>query len=370
MKLGVDARLLSRPLTGIGRYTLEMCRALCKHPDLSLFLYSPAPIPAEVLRGLEPAKIRAGSWDNTLLRQIWGISILPRLAKQDSVDIFWGPSHRLPRFLPSSTTKVVTIHDLVWKYAGETMRPLSRIRERYQMPLAVQMADLVFADSHATKTSIIESFPLSKNKINVVHLGVTHFDSNPSKELLRPLNIKRPYFLFVGTLEPRKNLERLLAAFSQLPSHSRKNIDLVIAGGAGWGKVDIENKVKELKLSSHVHLLGYVSDQTLNALYKHSKFLVMPSLYEGFGLPLVEAMAHGVPVLSSNNSSMPEVAGEAGFLVDPLDVNSIAHGLTEMINNDSLRNNLAAKAKLNVQRFNWDKSAQQFITALKETIKY
>ncbi len=369
MKIGVDARLLSRPLTGIGRYTLEMCRALCKHSEISLFLYSPAPIPVDVLRGLEAARIRVGSWDNSVLRQIWGISILPNLAKQDSVEIFWGPSHRLPHFLPSTAIKVVTIHDLVWKYAGDTMQPLSRIRERYQMPHAVKMADLVLADSDATKISIIDTFCIDANKLSVVHLGVTDINTDPLQNLLEPLGIKQPYFLFVGTLEPRKNLARLLTAFSQLPSHLKEGIDLVIAGGAGWGNIDIENKVKELGLDSHVRLLGYVDDQTLNTLYKYAEFLVMPSLYEGFGLPLIEAMAHGVPVLTSNNSSMPEVAGEAGFLVDPLDVGSISHGLSEMINNKTLRAELASKAKPTAENFNWDKSAQQFITALEQLLR-
>lgn len=369
MKIGVDARLLSRPLTGIGRYTLEMCRALCKHSELSLFIYSPAPISADVLRGLEAARIHVGSWDNSVLRQVWGTTILPKLARQDAVEIFWGPSHRLPHFLSPSTIKVVTIHDLVWKYASDTMKPLSRIRESYQMPHAVKMADLVLADSEATKASTIDTFCIDENKIRVVHLGVTNIHTDPLRSLLEPLGIKRPYFLFVGTLEPRKNLTRLLAAFSQLPSHLKENIDLVIAGGAGWGNIDIKNKVKELGLDSHVRLLGYVDDQTLNTLYKYAEFLVMPSLYEGFGLPLIEAMAQGVPVLTSNNSSMPEVAGEAGFLVDPLDVDSISHGLSEMINNKTLRAELASKAKPTAENFNWDKSAQQFITALEELLK-
>jgi len=223
MKIGVDARLLSRPLTGIGRYTLEMCRALCKHSEISLFLYSPAPIPVDVLRGLEAARIRLGSSDNSVLRQIWGISILPKLAKRDAVDIFWGPSHRLPSRLPPSTIKVVTIHDLVWKYAGHTMQPLSRIRERYQMPHAIKMADLVLADSDATKISIIDTFCIDENKLSVVHLGVTNINADPLQDLLEPLGIKQPYFLFVGTLEPRKNLARLLGClFSTSITSKRK----------------------------------------------------------------------------------------------------------------------------------------------------
>jgi len=368
MKIGVDARLLSRPLTGIGRYTLEMCRALSKITNISLYLYSPAPIRADAAIGLETAIIRTGAWDNGLLRQLWSESYLPLWAKRDGVDLFWGPTHRLPRWLPRNMARVVTIHDLVWKYASETMRPLSRLLESYQMPLAVHIADAVVADSQATADVVMEEFCLDIVRLTVVPLGANLTESTASFESLRQFGVERPYFLFVGTLEPRKNLVNLLAAYASLPESVKKETMLAIAGGKGWGGVDLQDTITRLDLGKYVRLLGYVDELALATLYANAQFLAMPSLYEGFGLPLVEAMAHGTPVLTANNSSMPEVAGDAGLLVDAQDIGSIANGLNLLITNEALRKKLAENAKSNAARFNWDESARQLVKVFEKAI--
>lgn len=368
MKVGIDARLLSRPLSGIGRYTLEMCRVLSKQPNVTLYLYSPAPIRGEFLLGLESANIQTGRWDNGLLRQLWSESYLPLWAKKDEVDVFWGPAHRLPRWLPKNIARVVTIHDLVWIYVGDTMRPLSRLLERYQMPLAVRLADIVVADSQSTADAVSKEFFIDSDRLSVVPLGANLAMNVASLDSLQQLGIKSSYFLFVGTLEPRKNLTRLLTAYSQLEESLKEQTMLVIAGGKGWGEIDIKNMVTELGLANHVRLLGYVDEATLAALYLNAQFLVMPSLYEGFGLPLVEAMVHGIPVLTSNNSSMPEVAGDAGLLVDALDISSIMNGLKMLLTNEELRGKLAVNAKVNAARFNWDESAQKLITVFEKAV--
>lgn len=368
MKVGIDARLLSRPLTGIGRYTLEMCRALAKLENITLYLYSPAPIYAKFSLGLESANIRTGNWNNDLLRQLWSESLLPFWAKKDGVEVFWGPAHRLPRFLPKNIARVVTIHDLVWKYAGNTMRPLSHLLERYQMPLAVSTADAVVADSQATSDAVKREFSINFNKLSVVPLGASLVEKTIPNEVLHQLGVTKPYFLFVGTLEPRKNLPRLLTAYARLPESFKDKSMLVIAGGKGWGGVSIKSTVVDLGLAKRVRILGYVDEPTLSGLYKHAQFLAMPSLYEGFGLPLLEAMVHGVPVLTSNNSSMPEVAGDAGLLVDALDIDSIKNGLEMLIVNKDARTKLAANAKKNAARFDWDKSARQLITVFETAI--
>lgn len=368
MKIGIDARLLSRPITGIGRYTLEMCRALSKVENITVYLYSPAPICAKFLIGLESANIRTGSGNKYLSWQLWSKFFLPFWVRRDNLDVFWGPAHSLPPWLPRHIARVVTIHDLVWKYAGDTMRPLSRLLERYQMPLAVRLADIVVADSRATADAVNKEFFINSDKLNVVPLGANLAVSVVPIESLQQLGIKSSYFLFVGTLEPRKNLTRLLTAYSQLEESLKEQTMLVIAGGKGWGGVDIRNMVSELGLVNHVCILGYVDEPTLTALYSNAQFLAMPSLYEGFGLPLVEAMIHGVPVVTSNNSSMPEVAGNAGLLVDALDVSSIMNGLKMLITNEELRGKLAANAKVNAARFNWDESAQKLITTFEKAV--
>ncbi len=368
MKVGIDARLLSRPITGIGRYTLEICRALVKLENISLYLYSPAPIYTVYASGLEPANIRTRNWDRGLLRQLWSETCLPLWAKEDGVDVLWGPAHRIPRWLPANISRVVTIHDLVWKYAGETMRPLSRRLERYQMPLAVSTADAVVADSQATADAVIEAFSVDADKLSVVTLGTSMAPKAAPDEVLQQLGIDRPYFLFVGTLEPRKNLARLLTAYSCLTESSKARALMVVAGGKGWGGVDINEMVTELDLVDHVRILGYVDESTLATLYANAEFLAMPSLYEGFGLPLIEAMAYGTPVLTANNSSMPEVAGDASLLVDALDTDSIERGLDKLITDDSLKARLAGNAKKNASRYDWDESAKQLVTVFEKAI--
>jgi glycosyltransferase involved in cell wall biosynthesis len=288
---------------------------------------------------------------------LWSQTVLPRAAARDGVNVFWGATHRLPRFLPARIARVVTIHDLVWKHAGETMRPLSLWMEKRLMPEAVRLADRILAVSQNTADDLLAEYPAARDKVRVVHLGVTSLQSPDTPASLLPLGIEKPYFLFVGTLEPRKNLRRLLAAFAQIPLSVRQRHQLVIVGGKGWGGVNVPAIVAELGLADNVRLPGYVSDAQLATLYAHARFLAMPSVYEGFGLPLLEAMSQGVPVLTSHASSLPEVAGDAGVLVDPLNEGSIAEGLLTLLMNEEKRSALAARARANAERFSWQTAA-------------
>ena len=368
MKVAIDARLLSRQLTGIGRYTFEMCLALLKIEGITLYLYSPGSIKNDVRQHFSSAHIREMNWNNGLLRQLWSESYLPLWAKLDEVDIFWGPAHRLPRLLPKNMPRVVTIHDLVWRHAAETMSSATYLLEKTHMPFAARSADIIVADSYSTADAVSLEFNTEEDRVVVVPLAAKG-DQEPAAFIqLKELDIQQPYFLFVGTLEPRKNLTRLLEAYALLPVAVKVQANIVIAGGKGWGDVNIEDEILRLNLSENVRLLGYVSEKQLNALYSYAEFIAMPSVYEGFGLPLLEAMVHGVPALTANNSSMPEVAGDAGLLVDAKDIHSIKNGLRQLITDRNLRGKLAAKAKGNAMRFSWDTSAQQLILCFERAI--
>lgn len=369
MLIGIDARTLSSPLTGIGCYTNELAKSLLGIKGNHLSLYAPSPLGADEYKGLKKSEIKCGSSSNRLARMVWSQTQLPRWANNDQIDIFWGPTHRLPRFLNKSIPRVVTIHDLVWREAPETMRSLSCFVEKRLMPEAIDLADLVMADSQSTADGIACFFPQYAHKVRVVHLGVANpLDAGPMASIAA-LGIAKPYFLFVGTIEPRKNLERLLQAFARLPPVYQEQFSLVIAGAAGWGGVDLERLIYQHRLENSVCVLGYVTNQQLASLYAHARFLAMPSLYEGFGLPLVEAMQYGTPLLTSNTSSMPEVAGDAGVLVNPLSIESISSALERMLSDDGLIELLRFNALERAQQFSWKKCAEQAMDVFREAIE-
>jgi glycosyltransferase involved in cell wall biosynthesis len=263
---------------------------------------------------------------------------------------------------------VVTIHDLVWKHAPETMRPVSRWLDANLMPEAVRLADKVITVSKNTADDLLANMPFSEGKVCSIPLGVAVLAQPQLRESMASLGLQAPYILFVGTLEPRKNLARLLEAYSRLPNTLKLSALLVIVGGKGWGGVDVVTLANQFGIGDRVRVFGYVSDERLAALYAHALFLAMPSLYEGFGLPLLEAMVRGTPVLTSHCASMPEVAGDAALLVNPHDVESIRKGLAEMLGNEKRREALVAQSKVNAERFSWDRATDETLKVFETAI--
>lgn len=365
MKIGIDARNLVRPFNGIGRYLVEMANCL-SDAGHDLFFYMPEP-PAQQIDKL-PGTLRLHSHKpaSDLRRHIWGQTSLTGQIARDNLDVFWGPAHRLPVRRPADLAMVVTIHDLVWHYHGDTMRRSGRLADKILMPLATKTADVVVADSIATATSLQEVLGVREDKIKVIYPGTTQAN-HPVATGASP-RIDGDFMLFVGTLEPRKNLERLLQAFSRLSPAERAACRLVIVGGKGWRHKNLDEIVGALGLSESVDVLGFVSEEALVELYAGCRFVVFPSLYEGFGFPIVEANRHGKPVLTSSTSSMVEVAGTAGLLVDPFDVDAIAEGLRSMVFDNNLYQKLASAAPANALRFDWPSSAAALLETFEEAI--
>jgi len=366
MKVGVDARLLSGSLTGIGRYILELTVELSKKENIQIILFTHSKVHESVSKRIESIKKVTRNIDKYLPYHIWFRTVLPVLIRNEKIDLFWGTSHKIPSFIPSKIAKVVTIHDVAWKYVPYTMKRLTYLSDRFQMPHAIKEADIIAPISLSTKNSLMKYFNLSADTMKVIHPG-SKFHVNTRKSL-DDINIKSKYFLFVGTNEPRKNLERLLLAYSNLKNELKNSVHFVIAGGKGWGRHNISHSVKKLMLNKHVHILGQVDDDTLSCLYKHALFLAMPSLYEGFGIPIIEALSYNLPVLTSNNSSMPEAAGSSGLLVNPLDVSSITSGLETLIINEEYRLKLSANAGENASKYNWEKSSEEMIKLFNKAI--
>lgn len=355
MRIGINGRPLTAPLTGIGRYTFEMTQALLRQ-GADIVLLSPSPLPCRLDPANGKLELVADRVTSRIGRQYWELVTLPRLVNGRNVDVFWGPAHRLPGGLNPSIRKLLTVHDLVWRHAPETMRPANRMLETLFMPPAVRRADHIITVSNATRADVLREWPDLKAPVTTIYPGVTRHEPLDPSLIVEKWGIRAPYCLFIGTMEPRKNLGRLLEAFA-LAGDSLGDHCLVIAGGAGWGRVDIKARTKELGIAHKVLTTGFVDDRELATLLHNAQALAMPSLYEGFGLPLIDAMAAGVPVLTSNVSSMPEVVGDEGVLVDPLDVADIARGVREVLGSQTLRETSRTEVFIRSKLFDWDNAS-------------
>ncbi|HDY81985.1 MAG TPA: glycosyltransferase family 1 protein, partial [Halieaceae bacterium] len=359
LRIGVDVRPLCHPGTGIYRYTAELLQRMCAMGG-DWFFYSPQPYDTgpftrpnvrHRIAGL-PSAIRA-SQTAQLFFPLW--------AKRDALDVFWGPRHQLPLFLPGSIRSAVTIHDLVWKEFGKTMRFPGREIEAFFMPRAMARATDIAVVSEFTRCEVEKYYPRFSDKVSIV-TGASLLHGAPGA--LAEGQTAQGYFLFVGTLEPRKNLPRLLCAYARFVAtcpHARK---LKIVGGQGWGGHDTLELVRELSLSDRVEILGRLDDDQLKQMYRGAYALVMPSLYEGFGLPIAEALSMEVPVITSRQSAMSEVAGGAGLLVDPFSEREIADALRRLSENTAVYETLRARTHVESRRYDWDRSAAKMYRLL------
>lgn len=352
MHIGIDVRnLTGGAITGIARVLIESVRVLDDRGATMSFFW-PGRRHASPLDALAKARHVESVFPQPGGAVAWQFTGLPLAARQAQPDVFWGPAHRLPAFMPRTIPLVVTIHDLVWHRQPETMTLRRRLADAALMRLAVQRADKVLADSNATAADI--GAILGRGDAETLYPGVTQAPGAVSADVLPRFGLVRDgYALFVGTMEPRKNLVRLLGAFARSREAANANWVLALAGGQGWKDEAIRARLAPLVAAGYVRVLGYVSDDDLAALYAHARFLAMPSLYEGFGLPVIEAQQHGTPVLVSTSGSLPEIAGDGGLTVDPFDEQELGVALTSLFSNDSLRESLSAAASANAQRFSW-----------------
>jgi glycosyltransferase involved in cell wall biosynthesis len=254
------------------------------------------------------------------------------------------------------------MHDLVWKEYGDTMRFPGRQVEDFMTPRALARADVIAVVSEFTRAQLHKYFPQWAHKVTLVP-GASMLAGQSSERAPRDA-ADSGYFLFVGTLEPRKNLPRLLRAYRRYVQDNPRARPLKIAGGSGWGKQDIPALLLELGLEAQVELLGRVGDNKLAALYRGAYALLMPSLYEGFGLPVVEALSMGVPVITSRESAMSEVAGSAGLYVDPASERDITQAITRISEDAELYSRLVRCIPLEIVRYEWDDSARKMAELL------
>lgn len=268
---------------------------------------------------------------------------------------------------------VITVHDMVYKAFPETVRARTKYMLDTGLKRSMKRADLIVTDSEFSKREILKYFPQHENKLRVVPCGVDLLKFRPCDkqeripEVKSMLGIEGEYFLYLGTIEPRKNLERLIGAYSIFIQKVKKDSPkLVLAGGKGWLYDSIFQKVTELGLSDKVIFTKYVPSEDMNPLMCGSLAFVFPSVYEGFGMPPLEAMACGVPVLASGEASLPEVTGGCAVIADAYSEESIADGLFKLYSDEELRKNLSKKGLERAKTFTWDKSAEMLYNVYKE----
>ncbi len=281
-------------------------------------------------------------------------------------DIYHGLDFGLPP-LKGKMHKVVTVYDLAFLQHPETAVSSLAAYLNKIVPEAVAAADVVAAISHATKQALIEHYKAPPEKITVIPCGVApHFQRITDAALLeatqRKFDLEHPLVLSVGTMEPRKNHLGLIKAFYEAQKSTGSSAMLAIAGGQGWLYEETRRIVAELKLEKKVRFLGRVSELELITLYSLADVFAFPSFFEGFGIPPLEAMACGAPVITSNTSSLPEVAGDAAILVDPHDTHAIAHAIMRLLEDEQLQEELRQKGYLQAQRYTWSRAAAKMLS--------
>lgn len=342
----INTRVCLSGLTGIQRYVKELMKYLGK----------------EVRELYPPVRFAHGS-----LGHVWEQVALPFIIKDN---LLFSPNFSGPITI---THQVVTVHDMTPFDFPDYLTKEYVLWYRFLVPRLLSNCDKIIAVSHFTKSQILKFVNIKPEKIEVIYNGVDQrfFRSNLDTSLLRNVNPKElqtpcsNYLLYVGSIQPRKNLERILKAWNLVVDKVDKDIWLIVAGTKGKSQV-----FKQLSLENippRVYFTEFVPEEALPELYKNAIGFVFPSLYEGFGLPILEAMASGTPVITSNLTAMPEIAGDAALQVDPYDIESIADGIYRIIEDHSLREYLASKGVERAKIFSWKATAEKTWKVLMET---
>lgn len=373
MRIGIDYTAAVRQGAGIGRYTRGLIRALAElDQETPYLLFSagrdpdPRPWPPNFRQRSLPLSDRH-------LAILWQRLRLPVPIEwfTGPLDLFHSPDFVLPPVRRARTA--LTVHDLSFLRYPECFSPPLLRYLLNAVPRSIERADLVLADSEHTQRDLDELLGVPGERVRVVHAGVEPaFAPRPPAEVTavrQRYGIQRPYLLGLGTLQPRKNFVRLIEAYRLLRQEHQIPHQLVIGGGRGWLHEPIVEAIETHHLQDDVLLIGFVEDTDLPALYTGADLFAFPSLYEGFGIPVLEAMACGTPVVAASASSLPEVAGDAALLVPPTDVAALAEALWRALDDTDLRADLRARGLAQARRFTWRASAQHLRECYRELME-
>ncbi|GAB4530651.1 MAG: glycosyltransferase family 1 protein [Anaerolineae bacterium] len=348
---------------GIGRYVRELVAALARLDEATtykLFVAGAQALPQPPGENFIWRSVRLSpKW----LARFWHrLQVpVPVEAITGKIDLYHATDFVLP---PTRARSILTVHDLSFIRVPEAASPRLKAYLDAVVPRSCQRATHILADSQATKDDLVTFYNLSPDKVTVLLSGVdARF--KPTQVDMSPLRAKygfseRPYVFCVGTVQPRKNYIRLIQALAQLRAAGH-DLALVIAGGRGWLDNPIYAAIQESGMRDYVHLIGFADDADLPSLYSGAFCVAFTSLYEGFGLPVLEGMACGTPVITSDVSSMPEVAGDAALLVDPYQTEAIVDAIRQLLEDSALRERLVARGFAQAARFTWENSARELM---------
>ena len=379
MKLGLELQPCLKNKSGIGIYTYELTKRLQQYKEIELnghiFNFLNRNDISKDLDGIDIEKNICSLFPYGIYRRIWHYTpIKYNWLFRDNADIYHFFNFIVP---PRIKGKVITtIHDMTYELYPETMdkRNLKRIKDDIQY--SVDRSDKIITVSESSKNDIIKFLNVDESKIEIVYNGVDYnkFNKSYTEEIKlrvrKKYNLPQDYILYMGTLEPRKNIDSIIEAFALLKKQEGfDNIKLVIAGKKGWLFESIFDLVNKLNLKDQVVFTDYVDEIDKTIIYNMAELFVFPSLYEGFGIPVLEAMASSVPVITSNSSSLPEVAGDSAVLVEAKDIKGISESMNRILSDSNLRKDMIEKGHVQAKKFTWEASAEKLYNIYKEVLK-
>jgi glycosyltransferase involved in cell wall biosynthesis len=372
MRIGLDGFPLTELKTGVGTYTIKLACALANGaPQDEFELVAPRPFSAAALADSRPGNLDLVYSKPSPLHQRWWSIGLPAYIRRHSLMLYHGTNFDVP--LQGRCPTVLTIHDLSWRLHSNTHEASVVRRGRLRLPLMARRATMIVTPSDRVRREVCEYLKIRPDKVFSVPLApngeLTPLPSHQTLEVRKRLGIEKEFLLFVGTIEPRKNLSTLLSAFEEIIRTTALRPQLVVAGKLGWKADKLLSQLERFHARDRVLLTGYLPDEELAALYSSCHLFIYPSIYEGFGLPPLEAMACGAAVLASPVPSMTESSETAAHIVAPDDIHALAKAIVDLFNDAHARQSLSAAGLNYVKNFSWERTAALTREVYEEAIK-
>jgi glycosyltransferase involved in cell wall biosynthesis len=375
MRIGLDGIPLATPLTGIGHYTLELALALAHlSPSDEFELISTLPLSEATARQLQQhnlANLQTIRTRFEALRAYWWTLGLPLHIWRRGYTLYHGTNYDVPLWNRCPT--VVTIHDLSLLLHPSTHEKRLVNRARRRLPVVARNARMIITPSESVRGEVCEQLSVRPEKVRVVpEAARSNFRQLPREQTIATktrLGVEDEFVLFVGTIEPRKNLLTLVRAFEELLRTTALRPQLVIVGREGWLNDELFSYIKNSEFRRRVLLTGYVSEEDLVALYSSCRVSIYPSLYEGFGLPTLEAMACGAPVITSRIESIMEAVGDAARLIPPTETSALTRSMVELLENEDERQRLSTAGLERARQFSWEKTARATMEVYREALE-